>query len=267
MYFYSCDPLTNGEIANKNQVAPYWLLSALNRVPALGGITLASALCAGMMVHSSGMVSISNSIMDDLLQPLSISKLYENNFYKKFIVKLLIVSLTTGLSVGYSVAFKYAKNTILSLFFLFNNSYNSPIFALFILSMFNKYANWFGALASFVCCVAINTWLGLNALVFSQLKSQEFPPNTFGCTSETISSVANTTSSVSYYPTNPVLFYLYSISSIWYCLFSLFFIVIFGTIFSFLFSLVVSRSLDCDRDRIKERKAYLFSFRRHFLFG
>ena len=90
MYFYSCDPLTNGEIANKNQVAPYWLLSALNRVPALGGITLASALCAGMMVHSSGMVSISNSIMDDLLQPLSISKLYENNFYKKFIGRLQI---------------------------------------------------------------------------------------------------------------------------------------------------------------------------------
>ena len=264
MYFYSCDPLTNREIANKNQVAPYWILSALSQVPALGGITLASVLCAGMMVHSSGMVSITNSIMDDIFQPMNLSKYYEQNFYKKFLVKLLLISLTTALSVGYSVAFRYAKNTVLSLFFLFSNSYNSPIFALFILSMFNKYANWFGALVSFVGCVVINTWLGLGALVFSQLKSQEFKPNTFGCSNETASL---STTNFDYYPSNPVLFYLYSISSIWYCLFSLFFIIIFGTILSFVYSLAVSRSLDCDKDTIKERKAYLFSFRRHFLFG
>ena len=81
-----------------------------------------------------------------------------------------------GLTIGFSILFQYAKNTILSLFFVFSNSLNSPILGLFLLSVLNCKANYVGAILAFIINVGINIWLALGSLVFSNLKSQEYSP-------------------------------------------------------------------------------------------
>ena len=169
--------------------------------------------------------------------------------------KTLFCILFGGLTIGFSILFQYAKNTILSLFFVFSNSLNSPILGLFLLSVLNSKANCVGAIIVFIINVGINIWLALSSLAFSNLKSQEYGPLVIN--NQTYS-ITNATMSGDYYPTNSVLFYLYSISSIWYCLFSLLFNVILGSLFSFIYSLLKSKSFDADQSFKEMRKKYLF---------
>jgi len=200
-------------------------------------------------VYSIGIWSISNSFLNELM-----TNIIKN---KTNIVKNVTCCIFGALSIGFSVLFKYAKNSILSLFFVFSNSLNSPILGLFLLSILNPRANHVGAIIAFIINVGINLWLALSALTFSNLKSQEFDPNLYVILTSNTTSSTNQASN-NYYPDNSTLFYLYSISSIWYCLFSLLCNLILGTLISFIYSLIKTKSFDSDIIVKNERKKYLF---------
>ena len=276
VFFYGCDPLKANQIVNKNQVGPYWILMILaQKAPSVCGILFSSMICYAAIQHSIGIPICASTLFDETIRPLILCKIkLKEALVKK--IKLALTVLLGLLSILFSISFQYAKNTMLSLFFLFNNSTNSPILGFFLLAAFNPYANAFGAITAFVSNLAINYWLGLGALVFSSLKSQEFPTDTSLCEirnynmnyssfdyTNYYSMTPNSTSAANqiYYPENPVLFYLYSIASIWYCLFSVLYTFLMGSLFSLIYSLVKTRTLDSDRDFKEERRHYLFFFR------
>ena len=67
---------------------------------------------------------------------------------------------------------------------------------------------------------------------------------------------------ITYSPDNEVLFYFYSLSPIWYSLFSLLFVTIFGSLISLIYSLIVKKTVDLDENYAFERKQYLFNFKK-----
>ena len=150
---------------------------------------------------------------------------------------------------------------------MFSNSLNSPILGIFLLSMFNPYANYVGALFGFCTCVAVNFWLGLSSIRYAKLISQEMNGESFQCAKNISQSVlaSFTQDKDDYYPKHPTVFYIYSVSPIWYCLWSVICVLTLGTVASFVFSLVTSRSLDCDSHMKKERRKYIYNFRKNFL--
>lgn len=264
--FYNCDPYLSDQLQNKNQIASYFLIRVINqKLPSVAGLCLSSLFVQGIMQHSFGISLTVQIFINDIINPILMAKWKRNlKLISLNILKPILVILIGILSILYSISFQYVKNSILSLFFLFNNSINSPLFALFLLSMFNPYANHFGALSSFIIVLGINFWLGISAVTTSiaNPKSQEFIQNTSGCSNSSVIKFVNT--SVTYTPDNQTLFYLYSISSIWYCLFSLVFILIFGSLNSLLYSLIMKRKVDLDDSYKTEREKYLFSFKKNF---
>ena len=151
---------------------------------------------------------------------------------------------------------------------------NSPLFGLYILAIFNPYANQFGSMLALVINLAINLWMSFGSIFFSRLKPQNFPPNVSECKNAyhtnmtalnlNFQSPPNSIqpiSSDSFYPKDPGLAFIYSVSAIWYCMFSFLFMIIFGTLFSLIYSLITTRSLDADKDYEEERKNYLFYYR------
>ena len=284
LYFYGCDPFNAEHIQNKNAIGAYWLYMVLSEnVPSFCGIFFASIISFSVVQHSNGIALCSNTILNETICPLiscgiQLSELAIRRM--KFVLTIFL-----GLvSILYSLSFQYAKNTMLSLFFLFNNTTNSPILGLFLLSAFNPYANAFGAIFGFVSNLCINYWLGLGSLMFSNLKSQEFELDTHLCDVKLNNSnyenftfsvnavnaiysskslLANITEAENeyLYPEHPVLFYLYSIAPIWYCLFSVLYTFLIGSLFSLLYSLVMTRSIDADSEYEDERKKYLFYYR------
>ena len=264
--FIDCDPYFSGEFKNKNQIASYFLIKVLDKkLPSAAGLCLASLFVYGIMQHSSGLSLSAQIFLNDILKPSFAYKYKKQISEKKLrIIKPFIVLAISVLSIFYALSFQYVKNSVISLFFLMNTSINAPMTSIFFLSMFNPYANHVGALASFIIAITINFWLGINAVTTALVnpKSQEFMQNTSGCNSSQLISVYTNNT---YTPPNGTLFYLYSISSIWYSLFNLLFIIIFGSIFSLLYSLIVKRRVDLDRDYNAERKRFLFSFKNHFV--
>ncbi|CAF0712364.1 unnamed protein product [Brachionus calyciflorus] len=278
LYFFGCDPLKRKQIQNKNQIGIYWLHLVLSRnIPSLSGILFASIIYYSVIQHSLGMALCSKTVIDETLNPYLFDRLSVGRNLKNFLKKLIPAILGT-LSILMAYAFQFARNTMLSLFFVFNNSINSPLLGLFLVSMFNPYANHAGVSTAFVVNLIINFWIGSGSVIFSRTKSQEFPTNTLLCdhshahlfsnmtkmhsiTKNYMELHHNSTVNVDYYPKNQVLLYLYSIAPIWYCLFSVLFNLIFGSLFSLIYSYVKTRSFDCDAEFSKERKKYLFYYR------
>ena len=264
--FIKCDPYLSGEFKNKNQIATYFLIKLLEqKLPSIAGLCLASLFVYGIMQHSFGLSLSAQIFLNDILKPLFTYKFKTQlDEVKLKIIKPVIVLFLAVLSIFYALSFQYVKNSVLSLFFLMNTSINAPMASLFFLSMFNPYANHVGALVSFIIAISINFWLGINNVTTAIInpKSHEFLQNTNGCnTSHFISLHSN----ITYVPPNETLFHLYSISPIWYSLFDLLFIIIFGSILSLLYSLVFKRSVDLDYDYKNERNSFLFSFKKNFV--
>lgn len=249
-FYYDNDPISGQRVKNRNQIAPLWIIESLDLyLPSMAGMCLASLFTNGLQVYSVGIWSGANSILDNFLHKISKKK--------KKIFQPIFCVIFGALTVGFSLIFQFAKNSILSLFFVFSNSLNSPILGLFLVSALNPFANHVGVVVAFSLYVAINIWLAFGALAFSKLKNQEFIPLIYD-KNGTFSTVSNSTVTNDYYPKDSVLFYLYSISSIWYCLFSLLFNLILGSLFSLVYSILKSKSCDVDEKFKEKRKIYLF---------
>ena len=254
--FYDCDPYLSKAFSNKNQLASYFLITVLNeKLPCIAGIFLASLFVYAIMQYTFGIKLCGQIFIDDILEPIVKSKINEKLL--DFIKSILVLSMT-ALTVFFSLALKNMDRSIASFFFIFNISINSPIAALFFLSIFNPYANHIGAFSSFLINLSINIWLLIGALT-STLKSQSLIQSTNGCnTTNLIASNRN----ITYSPDNEVLFYFYSLSPIWYSLFSLLFVTIFGSLISLIYSLIVKKTVDLDENYAFERKQYLFNFKK-----
>jgi Na+/proline symporter len=257
--FYDCDPYLSKEFSNKNQLASYFLITVLNeKLPSIAGLFLASLFVYAIMQYTFGISLCGQIFIADILKPIMKEKIKTYHKILNFIKSILILCMTT-LTVLFSFALKDMDRTIANFFFIFNISINSPIAALFFLSIFNPYANHVGAFSSFLINLSINLWL-LTGTLTSTLKPQSFPQSTHGCnTTDLIILNRN----ITYSPQNEVLFYFYSLSPIWYSLFSLLFVTIFGSLISLIYSLIAKKTFDLDENYASERKKYLFNLKRH----
>lgn len=230
LFYYGCDPIYSGQLLNQNQISTKWFIDAISTyIPSLSGISLSCLFAFSIYQQSISISACSKTLVTDVLSSKLTHK--HNERIKKGLYLALI-----GLSIPFSYLFSYAKNTILSLFFIFNNTFNSPILGLFLLCIFNPYANSFGACVSFSLCILFEVWRQIGIFFFSNLKSPDIKPDLQNC-----SHPVNYTINTNYYPENEALFYLFSISSIWFCLSSVLFILLFGSLLSVLYSLLRHR--------------------------
>jgi hypothetical protein len=237
----------------------------------------ASIMAYSMVQHSLGIALMAKVIVSEVVEPICFTIDDLTRELKIRLTQTLTVMFCL-LSICFAVSFAFVQNTMISLFFILNNSINSPILGLFFLSAFNPYANGVGAMMAFCSNLVFNWFLGIGSIVISRVKSQEFTPDTHLCGHEyhrnlsslnvydithSIHHLINVTHPLEsdFYPKNPTLYYLFSIAPIWYCLFSVLYTFLSGTLYSFAYSLIVSKSLDADQDFREERKKYLYYYK------
>ena len=299
IFFFGCDPIASKQLRNKNQVGVYWFHLVLGKhIPILGGLLFSSLLFYSLVQHSMGISMCASTIMKEVLIPIinreSFTKVYKNY------IKNAFMTFLSATSVLYSVYFQNVRNTMLSMLFFFNNAINSPLLGLFLVSSLNPYSNAAGVILAFTSNVFINLFLGLSRLSFDKLKLQEFQPNTLLCSNNQTSLSDNTklyvnSSNETYFDkqynlllyelsheseysnlvnTNSstqkiivqshfdeILLAIFSITPTWYCLFSVLYTFILGTVFSLLYSCIKERNFDADSAFSEERKKYLYYYR------
>ena len=267
-------------------------------IPILGGLLFSSLLFYSLVQHSSGISLCATTIFNEVLTPALHSEEFDK-IYKHYI-KNVFISFLSILSVFYSIYFHNVRNTMLSMLFFFNNAINSPILGLFLVSVLNPWANYAGVLLAFTSNVLINLTIGLSRLSFNKLVLQEFKPNTLLCTNNTylnqnrtdlyvnasatgsssayfdkqyqliLYEISNETQISNFNSTSQViiqtqfeefLLSLFSITTTWYCLFSVLFTFVFGSLFSLMYSCIKDAKFDTDSDFSEERKKYLYYYR------
>ena len=284
LFFYGCDPHRTHQIRSRNQTGVFWMYTILAEyAPSLTGIIFASVICYSLMQHSSGVVMCANTLIDEVFRPLCPSVKLTDADIKR--VKRLITLALSFVSILYAFLFQFAKTTLLSLLFLFNNSTNSPILGLFLLSAFNPYANAFGAITGFLINLILNYWFVSGALLIYREAPRR--PYDVLCTSNSLTNFeafdftnltvyhmqkmssrvasVNATTPHKYYDfylsNYPEIHFIFSLPAIWYCAFSVLATFILGSLFSVAYSLVTTRTLDADAAFGDERKHYLYYYK------
>ena len=108
-----------------------------------------------------------------------------------------------------------------------------------LISLLNPYANFFGVVTTFLISICFTVTLAFGRVYFLNYSSPEFEPNTFLCENETVIEYNNLFNRTN--PSSQKAFSYYSVSSLWYPLFSTIFIFIFGSILSFIYSFLESK--------------------------
>ncbi len=263
IFYHDCDPLLHKDLRDRNQIAPNWILNVQSRlVPFLTGILFSSLVCNCLIMHSVGITQCSNAIFKDFLNPIFVY--IKINLKSMKIVDYFLKINLNLCNILCAFIFRFVKNSLISLFFLISNSINPCILGIILLSIYNTYANRFGAIISFIIALIICVWLAIGRLLFLRISTPEFVPTTVGCIQQNTTLIIqnNSTNHNKTLPKTGYVFSIYSISSLWYPFLSFWFIMIFGTIFSLIYALIKRKKLDSDsQDKIIRNKYLFFKMR------
>ncbi|PVD39576.1 hypothetical protein C0Q70_02211 [Pomacea canaliculata] len=243
--FYSeCDPIGAKLIDSKDQILPLFVMDVLGDVIGLPGLFVACLFSGALSTISSGLNSIAAAVLEDVV------RLY----WAKDISDLWATRLTQIIALIFGVlclALTYVASQLgnvlqaaLSLFGMIAG----PLLGVFTLGMMCPWANQWGAISGLFFSLVFMFWIGVGAFIE---KPPIKPPPAFlnlsGCGNfsfnvisnittthmTTIATTLSTNSSTTPTEKSPE-YYLYTLSYIWYGMYSVLAVVIVGLIISFL---------------------------------
>ena len=177
-YYAECDPYTNGDVKDIDQIFPYFVMEVLSDKPGLAGVFLACIFSGSLSTISSGLNSLSAVVIEDVYKGLLGKKLTDERqgFVSKIfsvVLGAVVILLTFIVSYLGSVL-----NAALSLFGVLSG----PIMGVFFLGFFFPRANRRGGLVGFLTSLSFILWIFLGAQVTkSQMKSERLPLTTVNC--------------------------------------------------------------------------------------
>lgn len=210
--YSNCDPLLTGLVTTPDQLFPMYVMDTLNAYPGFPGLFLAGIFSAGLSTVSTGV----NSLAAIWFAEMEGTALKERLIQKHAGITVKLLAFIFGV-LSYLLVFVVpylgglAKITI-SLSGVFAGS----LFGLFLLGMFMKRANTWGATAGLLTSVLTLTWMTVGSMYAArngQLVDVPLPSSTEQCQSNT--TLAGTTTDSD--EAEPA-FFVFRISYMWYCL-------------------------------------------------
>ncbi|XP_048730498.1 sodium-coupled monocarboxylate transporter 1-like [Ostrea edulis] len=174
--YVTCDPLKNNDVANPNQLLPYFVLEVFKDLPGLPGLFVACMFSGALSSVSSMLNSLAAVTWEDFLK-LKFGYLSESN---ATIVTRVLVFLFGFLGIGMAFAVKEMGGTVLQASLTFNGSAGAPLVGVFILGACFTSSNWVGALVGGLLGFAFPMWGGIGKYVSSP-QNFRLPTSSMGC--------------------------------------------------------------------------------------
>ncbi|KAK7105594.1 sodium-coupled monocarboxylate transporter 1-like isoform X1 [Littorina saxatilis] len=174
--YADCDPLTNKEIENPNQLLPYFVVDVLGHLKGMSGLFVASLFSGALSSVSSMMNSLSAVTWEDFLK----IRLSHFSDRKAVLVTKLLVLLYGCLGVGLAFLVKELGGTVLQASLTLNGAAGAPLVGLFILGACFTTTNWIGALTGAISGLGFSLWLSVGAYVTRPLNFK-LPASIEGC--------------------------------------------------------------------------------------
>ncbi|GBM57945.1 Sodium-coupled monocarboxylate transporter 1 [Araneus ventricosus] len=178
--YFMCDPILNKRetcLTKYDQIVPYFLVSKFHSIPGLTGLSMAGIFSASLTTVSSVLNSLAAATVVDFVHPIFPS-LQRNE--KKSLLLAKGLSLTYG-AICICIAFALTKvSSISQVGYLFNNTFEGPILAIFTIGMLTRRGSGKCALFGLLTGLSIILWIGCTSL-FSGYIEEPLPLNTSMC--------------------------------------------------------------------------------------
>ncbi|XP_013380728.1 sodium-coupled monocarboxylate transporter 1-like [Lingula anatina] len=219
-HYFDCDPMTNKDITNQDQLLPLFVMDKLAFVPGLPGLFTACLFSGALSTLSSGLNSLATVWTRDLFQEFCCKEMPDSR--ATFTSK--IMSVVFGcIVIGLTFVASQLGGVLQAALALFG-MIGGPLLGVFTLGVLFPWANWKGAIAGLVTSLLFTFWIGIGAQIYKPAVWKA-PVSIEGCNplNETLTNVTTSTaiaSSVAFIPTaapyNPPLNGLYNLSYLWY---------------------------------------------------
>uniref|UniRef100_F7AMK6 Sodium-coupled monocarboxylate transporter 1 n=1 Tax=Ciona intestinalis TaxID=7719 RepID=F7AMK6_CIOIN len=242
-YYKDCDPLTTGQVQNKDaqmQLLPAMVLEIFKDNPGMPGVFLSSVFSGSLSTVSTAITALASVTVHDFLKPIFpwSEKTYAYISMGLVIFYGLLLMLFAYLASKLG-AILQAAISILGLL-------GGPLVGLFSIGILFPFVNSIGALCGVVVGIAMNVWVFVgsksypppakfaNALPLSCAVSSNFVANSSqAMTTTAFGQLINTTTlSPVLAPTRPPVADLYAMSYQYYSAFGFCFVVVVGVIVS-----------------------------------
>jgi len=236
--YFDCDPLKRPDdrIKNPNQIVPYFVINNLYVIPGSGGLFLGAVFCASLSSVSSSLNSQSSIIWTDFLRIFAYFKRFDDN--QSVRTNKLIVLICGCISIGLSFFISSLGSNLVQIGASLNGAAVAPLIGLFILGLFFKVTNSFGAIFGTVIGFLASCWISFGSFVVKPIYPK-LSTSIAGCPSNQVENVT-TIATTEYIPLSttspPDLGFdkFYYLSFPWFTVFGTLVTMIFGLISSVL---------------------------------
>ncbi|XP_068917916.1 sodium-coupled monocarboxylate transporter 2-like [Tenebrio molitor] len=237
--YSDCDPFITKQIAQGDQLTPYYVMDFAENFPGVFGLFIAGIVSAAMSTIAAFLNTLSGVIYKDFL-----SKFFKTNMSVRSTTRILKLIVTINGIICMCLVFviKYIEGRIFVLSMMLSAMQLGPTLGLFTLGMLFPRANSKGAFYG-----AIGTWIIILSIVvpsqyYKSKKILTYPTKHFstdGCTNEIISFANTTFQTFSNGTTDSTLptsepFFLFRISFYYHSLIGAFTTIFLGLVISYM---------------------------------
>ncbi|CAH1780744.1 unnamed protein product [Owenia fusiformis] len=151
-----CDPVMNGELANPNQIAPYFVMEVLN-YPGIPGLFVATLFSGTLSTCAASLAGISSVVWEDLLK----WKYGHISNTKQVWVNRGLVLIFGILGTGFAVLVTFLEGTVLQFAFSFTGAITGPVLGMYLLGAIFPCATGIGASVGAFVALGVLIWINV----------------------------------------------------------------------------------------------------------
>nr|CAH8871992.1 unnamed protein product [Trichobilharzia regenti] len=163
-YFSGCDPVKSGLIKNYDQILPYAVMVLFDGVVLVRGVFLSVIFAAALSTVSSGVNSLANVTLEDIIRPLYIHwKSVDISEKWKYRVALYLGFIFGISTVGLAFIFALSSSHILQISFALFGAIGGPILTVFTAGILFPCINAKGGICALISSFVCGLWLSIGA--------------------------------------------------------------------------------------------------------
>ncbi|KAK7105393.1 sodium-coupled monocarboxylate transporter 1-like [Littorina saxatilis] len=157
-----CDPYAAGQITNKNQMMPYFVIHVLVDLPGMAGLYMSMLFSGALSTVSSGISALAaNSVEDLLARPLRGLR----DTTVTLIAKALVVFYGL-LTIGLAYSMKSMAGSVSQIATSAFGACGGPMVGMFLLGGAFPWGNEYGAIGGGLIGMVVNLWIALGTRMY-----------------------------------------------------------------------------------------------------
>ncbi|XP_038104877.1 sodium-coupled monocarboxylate transporter 1 isoform X3 [Culex quinquefasciatus] len=236
--YRNCDPLKVGHIEKMDQILPYFMVDYFANIPGVWGLFVGTLFNGALTLNISNINSLATVTWEDFLSLVPGLK-KKTDSYQLTVIKFvgtIYAVLIMGIAFLVGLLSGVIESSVLVL-----SATSGPLLGVFILAMFIPFANWKGASLGMIVSHIITVWIVAGRLMYVEVSNSMLPtsidscpvqyPDTTNATLYLHEFLASRSAS-SALTDESFLYWIYSISYMYYGVFGTILTVAVGIVFS-----------------------------------